>query len=208
MLRQSSVKAVLGLAQAMQAGLMEQGAKQAAGALTQAQQLRFIGGDKIPEYWGKPSQYTEGTAFLGTPKNHLEFLDKRPLSPDVLDINGFSRHYAFPWAALSSITNRVTGCILGTGTIAVAGLALKTDVAPIVQYLASMHPVVLFPLKFAVCYTIFFHYMGGLRHIVWDHHTIGNQADKSSLLELDKADMSSKALYAASAVMSLICAAL
>lgn len=34
--------------------------------------LRFIGGDKIPEFWGKPSAYTEGTAFLGTPKNHLD----------------------------------------------------------------------------------------------------------------------------------------
>lgn len=33
---------------------------------------RWIGGDKVPEYWGKPSPYTEGTAFLGTPTNHEE----------------------------------------------------------------------------------------------------------------------------------------
>jgi hypothetical protein len=33
---------------------------------------RFIGGDKIPEFWGKPSAYTEGTSFLGTPADHLE----------------------------------------------------------------------------------------------------------------------------------------
>ncbi len=33
---------------------------------------RFIGGDKIPEFWGKPSNYTEGTAFLGTPTDHLD----------------------------------------------------------------------------------------------------------------------------------------
>ncbi len=33
---------------------------------------RFIGGDKIPEFWGKPSAYTEGTEFLGTPKDHLQ----------------------------------------------------------------------------------------------------------------------------------------
>lgn len=31
---------------------------------------RWLGGDKVPEYWGKPSPYTEGTAFLGTPTNH------------------------------------------------------------------------------------------------------------------------------------------
>ena len=24
------------------------------------------------EFWGKKSQYTEGTDFLGTPKNHLD----------------------------------------------------------------------------------------------------------------------------------------
>jgi hypothetical protein len=34
--------------------------------------VRYIGGDKIPEFWGKPSAYTEGTDFLGTPKDHLE----------------------------------------------------------------------------------------------------------------------------------------
>ena len=32
----------------------------------------MIGG--YPENFGKPSKYTEGTAFLGTPKDHLEVL--------------------------------------------------------------------------------------------------------------------------------------
>jgi hypothetical protein len=36
---------------------------------------RGIGGDKIPEFWGKPSAYTEGTGFLGTPKDHLNVSD-------------------------------------------------------------------------------------------------------------------------------------
>jgi hypothetical protein len=31
-----------------------------------------IGGDRVPQFWGKPSPYTEGTAFLGTPPNHEE----------------------------------------------------------------------------------------------------------------------------------------
>jgi hypothetical protein len=26
----------------------------------------------VPQYWGKPSPYTEGTGFLGTPTNHQE----------------------------------------------------------------------------------------------------------------------------------------
>lgn len=33
---------------------------------------RFIGGDKVRGVWGKPSAYTEGTAFLGTPADHLK----------------------------------------------------------------------------------------------------------------------------------------
>jgi hypothetical protein len=105
--------------------------------------VRYIGGDKIPEFWGKPSAYTEGTDFLGTPKDHLEVgivmgngqtymlerhltpacrlcvllqsLKKRPLSPDVLEIDGKSLHYKFPWGALSSITNRATGVALSVG---------------------------------------------------------------------------------------------
>lgn len=33
---------------------------------------RFLGGDRIPEFYAKPSPYTEGTTFLGTPTNHEE----------------------------------------------------------------------------------------------------------------------------------------
>lgn len=33
---------------------------------------RGLGGDRVPEYFAKPSPYTEGTAFLGTPANHDE----------------------------------------------------------------------------------------------------------------------------------------
>ncbi len=99
---------------------------------------RGIGGDKIPEFWGKPSEYTEGTAFLGTPRNHLEvsvlsvvreamhdrgdacmrsaqLIKKRPLSPDVIEIDGKSPHYKFPMGAISSITNRATGVALSVG---------------------------------------------------------------------------------------------
>lgn len=45
----------------------------------------------------------------------LQFLKTRPLSPDVIGLDGKSRHYNFPWAALSSITNRVTGVALSVG---------------------------------------------------------------------------------------------
>lgn len=92
----------------------------------------------VPEFWGKPSPYTEGTAFLGTPTNHDEVLwnavvmriestqkvhhpptqlvRKRPLSPDAFDINGKGVHYHFQSNAISSITNRITGVVLSFGT--------------------------------------------------------------------------------------------
>jgi succinate dehydrogenase (ubiquinone) cytochrome b560 subunit len=71
----------------------------------------------MPEFFAKPSPYTEGTTFLGTPPNHDELTKKRPLSPDVFEIDGKSMHYKFPWGALSSVTNRVTGVALSAGAL-------------------------------------------------------------------------------------------
>lgn len=65
-----------------------------------------------------------------------------------------------------------------------------------------------FPLKFLVSYAIIYHWLGGLRHIVWDVSKIGNQADRTSLLELPKVEMSSKVLLGASAALALIAAVL
>lgn len=30
-----------------------------------------------------------------------------------------------------------------------------------------------FPLKFLVAYSILYHWLGGMRHIVWDHAKVG-----------------------------------
>jgi len=45
----------------------------------------------------------------------MQRIQIRPLSPDVLEIDGKSAHYKFPWGALSSIANRVTGVALSVG---------------------------------------------------------------------------------------------
>lgn len=100
--------------------------------------IRGIGGDKIPEFWGKPSEYTEGTAFLGTPKNHLDLIQKRPLSPDVLEIDGKTAHYKFPWGALSSITNRATGCALTVGFAGAGYISLVSFIVLSVQTSLSL----------------------------------------------------------------------
>ena len=40
---------------------------------------------------------------------------KRPVSPHVFEITGVQPHYKFPLGAISSITNRATGCMLSVG---------------------------------------------------------------------------------------------
>ncbi|KAG2493621.1 hypothetical protein HYH03_008138 [Edaphochlamys debaryana] len=172
-----------------------------------AQQFRFIGGDKVPEFWGKPSAYTEGTGFLGTPKNHLELTHKRPLSPDVIEIDNKSVHYNFPWGARASIANRVTGVALSFGFAGAGFFALRGTLDPIVAKIAGSF-ILGFPIKFLVAYTIVYHLLGGLRHIVWDSAKVGNQADRSSLLEVPRVELSSKIMLGGAAAIAFIAALL
>lgn len=168
------------------------------------QQLRFIGGDRIPEFYAKPSQYTEGTAFLGTPTNHDDLVKKRPLAPDVFEIDMKGAHYKMPWGAITSIGNRVSGCLLTAGFAAAGYVALTGDLPGALAALKANHPVLAVPAKFLVSYPLIYHYMGGLRHFVWDLHKIGNNADKTSLLEKDRVEQSSKVLAAASLVIASV----
>jgi len=69
----------------------------------------------IPDAWGRPTAYTEGTDFLGTPKDHLALVEKRPKAPDVFNLGFKGLHYDFPIAAISSVTNRITGAVLWAG---------------------------------------------------------------------------------------------
>ncbi len=61
------------------------------------------------------------------------------------------------------------------GAFGAAWIALRGDLPGTVSSLASYNFLLLFPFKFAVSYTILYHWLGGLRHFVWDHHKIGNQ---------------------------------
>lgn len=63
--------------------------------------------------------------------------------------------------------------------------ALRGTLEPKVAYLAGS-TLLGVPLKFLLAYTLIYHWLGGLRHIVWDVSKIGNQADRTSLLELPK----------------------
>merc|ERR1739847_103889 len=131
-------------------------------------QARTIG-SWIPEFWGKKSKYTEGTEFLGTPENHLELIKKRPISPDVFSIDQVGMHYKMPVAALSSITNRVTGVAMTGGMLGLATVSLGGDALGAIDAAKA-----------------------GVRHLVWDTYHIGNQTEKS-LLDKEQVEKSSNA---------------
>mmetsp|Transcript_20167 Transcript_20167/g.31495 ORF Transcript_20167/g.31495 Transcript_20167/m.31495 type:complete len:180 (+) Transcript_20167:96-635(+) len=90
---------------------------------------------------------------------------RRPVSPHVTI-------YSFPICALASITTRVTGCALsfgaaGLGALEIVGgngaaFSLMSDIGNSGLVLAS-------GAKFAVAFPIVYHYLGGLRHLVWDN---------------------------------------
>lgn len=90
----------------------------------------------------------------------------RPVSPHVTI-------YQFPIAALTSITIRVTGCALtfgaaGVGLVEIlagngAALSLMQEIA------GTGYPVVTAAAKFSVSFPCVYHYLGGVRHLLWDN---------------------------------------
>ena len=80
--------------------------------------------------------------------------------------------YAFSVGALSSITNRVTGCVLSFGA---AGMAAADIVGgggasmQIMQYIGSQGFLVASAAKFTVAFPIVYHYFGAVRHLAWDY---------------------------------------
>lgn len=155
---------------------------------------RFHGGG-VPEFWGRDSPYHPGTEFLGTPKNHLDLVKKRPLSPHVFEVGGYKPHYKMPLAAISSVTNRATGVMLSVGAGAAGWTALTVgDLGVAIESFKQAYPLLVFPAKFAVAFPLVYHYLGGLRHLYWDHYKYGNQSERNSPLEFHAAERSSKML--------------
>lgn len=98
--------------------------------------------------------------------SHRMNMTGRPVSPHVTI-------YQFPIAALTSITIRVTGCALtfgaaGVGLVEIlagngAALGLMQDIA------GTGYPVVTAAAKFSVAFPCVYHYLGGVRHLMWDN---------------------------------------
>mmetsp|Transcript_1687 Transcript_1687/g.3699 ORF Transcript_1687/g.3699 Transcript_1687/m.3699 type:complete len:181 (-) Transcript_1687:280-822(-) len=90
---------------------------------------------------------------------------RRPVSPHVTI-------YSFPAAALTSITNRVTGCALSFGA---AGLGLveifggNGAALELMSSIGSSGGLVAAGAKFSVAFPIAYHYLAGARHLIWDN---------------------------------------
>jgi len=101
----------------------------------------------------------------------------RPVSPHVTV-------YRFPIVSISSITNRVTGVALSAGISGIAAATLMGLDAPmLLQNIGSTPFAPIF--KFGVAFPLIYHYLGGVRHIIWDKtpETLTNvEVSKSSYL--------------------------
>eukprot|EP00892_Ulva_mutabilis_P006386 jgi/Ulvmu1/4119/UM019_0098.1 len=168
-------------------------------------QARSIG-SWVPEYFGKKSKYTEGTDFLGTPKDHQQRIQHRPVSPDVLTLDGKHLHYKLPINAISSIANRVTGVGMSVGMMGAGFIALTGDLPGTMEYIKSCGPLLTIPLKGLIAFPIIYHYVAGIRHLMWDHSKIGDQAQKDSMLELGEVQKSSEYILYGSAGLSALLA--
>jgi succinate dehydrogenase (ubiquinone) cytochrome b560 subunit len=90
--------------------------------------------------------------------------------------------------------NRVTGAAMWGGFSLVGSLALVgVDVASYVSALGSV-PVIGFTAKFAVAFSVTYHYMGALRHMYWDN--------KPEALETEDVTKLSYAIIGAASVVS------
>jgi succinate dehydrogenase (ubiquinone) cytochrome b560 subunit len=114
----------------------------------------------------------------------------RPVSPHVTI-------YAFPVAALSSITNRVTGVAMavgcfGLGTVEIVGGS--GTAIQLMQGIGSSGFIVASAAKFSVVFPIAYHYLGAMRHFVWD-----NKPDVLTNIDVEK---SSYYLFGAATVVA------
>mmetsp|Transcript_5312 Transcript_5312/g.7423 ORF Transcript_5312/g.7423 Transcript_5312/m.7423 type:complete len:168 (-) Transcript_5312:66-569(-) len=114
----------------------------------------------------------------------------RPVSPHVTV-------YSFPAGALSSITNRVTGMGLSFGAVGLGAVEMiggSGAAADLMSSIGSNGGLVTVTAKLVVGFPLVYHYMGGIRHLVWD-----NMPDTLTNSDVETA---SYALVGASAVVS------
>ena len=90
----------------------------------------------------------------------------RPVSPHVTV-------YAFPIGALSSITNRITGCVLAVG---VTGLGFAELVGGsgtalfLTQWVGSQSTLIAAGAKLGISFPLVYHYGAAIRYFLWYYY--------------------------------------
>ena len=90
----------------------------------------------------------------------------RPVSPHVTI-------YAFPITAISSIANRITGMALSFGCLGLGMVEMVNGsgaALSLMETIGSSSFLIAGPAKFAVAFPFTYHYLGGVRHWVWDRN--------------------------------------
>ncbi len=82
-------------------------------------------------------------------------------------------------------------------------MALGGDLPATIAAFKDTLPFLVLPAKAAIAFPFVYHYAGGLRHIIWDKHSIGNQAEKTSLLDVPSVDRSSRIIIGTSIIGTL-----
>lgn len=77
------------------------------------------------------------------------------------------------------------------------------DLPAAVDAFTASYPSLVYPAKAVITWPLFYHYLGGVRHIIWDKHSMGKQAEKKSYLENEAVNKSSKFIFATSIVGTL-----
>jgi len=136
------------------------------------------------------SALSTNVASFSSKPSYTERMEKtgRPVSPHV-------QIFAFPITAISSITTRVTGAGLSVGVFGASTYALVGgDVPAMMMCLGSLS--VVGPVAKMVCtFPIVFHYLSGLRHIIWDKNP--------SMINTANVTEQSKYLFAAAGVLTV-----
>lgn len=90
---------------------------------------------------------------------------RRPLSPFMI-----GPYYRPQLTSMLSILHRITGLVLAAGALAFAGwlLAIAAGPASYAAYLEFAHSLPGLILSLAVVFALSYHWLNGLRHLVWD----------------------------------------
>lgn len=78
------------------------------------------------------------------------------------------RTLRFPIAAVTSIMNRVTGVALSAGITGIGALAVVGVDSSAIMSIIGSTAVIGQVAKFAVGFPLIYHYLGAVRHAVWD----------------------------------------